>query len=138
MWNDFKARIQRAVAKHVPTKKVKGGGRPAWISKEILAEVKRKRRLWRQCKGGAIPEEYKRMENSLKKKIRRAKRRFEKELADGRENKRRFFTYVKRRTKARQSVGPIKNVAGETIADDKGMADELNKFFSLRCRFNKS
>jgi len=37
---------------------------------------------------------------------------------------------VKRRTKSRQAVGPLKNVNGEPVTGDKEMATELNNFFS--------
>jgi hypothetical protein len=130
MWTTFKNRILGAVRVHVPTKKVKGGGKPAWISREILAEIKKKKRMWRDCKGGVIPDEYKKLERDLKRKIRKSKRRFEKELAEEGSSKRRFFAYVKRRTKTRQSVGPIKTAQGNTVTGDKEMADELNSFFS--------
>ena len=64
MWSNFKSRVLGAVRKHVPMKRVRAGGRPAWIGGELLAAVKRKRRLWRQVKGGTIPPEYTAMEKS--------------------------------------------------------------------------
>ena len=37
--------------------------------------------------------------------------------------------YIKRKTKCRSNIGPLKNEAKETVADDQGMAELLNKFF---------
>ena len=129
MWRAFKTKVLREVDKNVPSMKVRGGGRPAWIDKNLLAEIKQKKRLWNEHKGGPIPDEYKKMDNRLKKRIRKAKRKFEKDLSDGK-NKRRFFKYVKKKTKTRESVGPLKDSAGRTVTGDKEVADELNRFFS--------
>jgi len=110
---------------------VKKGGRPAWMNREILLEIKRKKRLWQRTKNGGITDEYRAAENRVKKLIRKEKRKFEKELADGDGgNNRRFFAYVKKKTKSRPAVGPLKNGKGEMLSGDKEMADELNMFFS--------
>jgi len=131
MWRLFKGKVKAAIEKHVPTRKIKKGGKAPWISREILAEIKKKKRMWKQRKKGEISEEYRQQENKVKKMIRKAKRKHEKELAtDGDRNKRKFFAYVKRKTQSRQSVGPLKNKAGATLTSNKEMADELNKFFS--------
>jgi hypothetical protein len=62
--------------------------------------------------------------------IRKAKKKFERRLADGgRQNKRPFYAYVRNRTKARQSVGPLKNGGGQKVADNLGMATLLNATF---------
>ncbi len=45
----------------------------------------------------------------MKKKIRNAKRGFEKKLADGNGNSRQFFAYVRKKTKSRPTVGPLRD-----------------------------
>jgi len=53
-----------------------------------------------------------------------------KKLADGNGgNDRPFFSYIKKKTKSRSSIGPLKNLNKETVADDTGMAELLNNFF---------
>ena len=65
--------------------------------------------------------------------IRSAKRRHKK-LAEGggKDNtvKRQFYAYIKQRTKARPSIGPLKDKDGNTVSGDKEMAGILNDFFS--------
>jgi len=131
MWRKFKGKVKTAVEKHIPTRKIKKGGKAPWMLRVILAEIKKKKRMWKQRKKGKISEEYRRQESRVKKMIRKAKRKHEKELAtDGDRNKRKISAFVKRKTQSRQSVGPLKNRAGATLTSNKEMADELNTFFS--------
>ena len=68
--------------------------------------------------------------------IRNAKPNFERKLAkadtgEGQNvRKRKFFSYIKKRTKEMSTIRPLKKDTGETVKDDKGMAEILNKFFS--------
>jgi hypothetical protein len=48
-----------------------------------LAAIRRKKRLWKTVKGKAITEEYRVVDRRVKKMIRNAKSRMEKQLADG-------------------------------------------------------
>jgi hypothetical protein len=58
-------------------------------------------------KGKEITEEYREVDRRVKKMIRNAKRRMEKQLADGDGSKKSFYAYIKRKTKSRNSVGPL-------------------------------
>ncbi len=40
-----------------------------------------------------------------------------------------FFSYIKRKTKSRPSIGPLKNSKKETVSDDQGMSELLNELF---------
>jgi hypothetical protein len=62
--------------------------------------------------------------------IRNAKRNFEKRLAGNNGgNNRPFYAYIKRKTKSRPGIGPLKNEKKETVTEDQGMAELLNNFF---------
>jgi hypothetical protein len=41
-----------------------------------------------------------------------------------------LFSYIKRKTKSRSGIGPLKDERGKVLQDDKEMADLLNRFFS--------
>ena len=132
MWELFKGKVTRSVQKHVPTKIVKSNGRSAWMRGEIMVALHRKKKLWLRARRGGVreQEEYKTQERAVKSMIRRAKRTFEKKLAEGgNKNKKPFYAYVKKRTRTRQGVGPLK-ADGRTVTDDLEMAEVLNKFFS--------
>ncbi len=67
----------------------------------------------------------------MKKMIWSAKRKFEKRLADGyNENSRPFYSYIKKKTKSRPSIGPFKDKNEKVVTEDQEMAEVLNEFFS--------
>ena len=62
--------------------------------------------------------------------VRKAKKRFEKNLAkNAKKNPKAFWSYLKSKTANRESVGPLKN-NGEFITDNEKQADILNVFFT--------
>jgi len=73
--------------------------------------------------------EYQQAERRVTNLIRNSKRAFEKKLADKNASNRQFFAYVKKKTGTRSSIGPLKAAGGETVADEQGMAEILNKQF---------
>jgi hypothetical protein len=77
-------------------------------------------------------EEYREAEKHVKNMIRNAKRKFERDIAKGcgseRVNKRRFFSYIKQRTKSRTGIGPLKDGHGKTVQDDQDQ-DMAERFF---------
>jgi len=76
-------------------------------------------------------EDYNEEEKRVKRLIRNAKRNLEKKLAERTDgNKKPFYTYVKKKTKSRTTVGPLLDDNKKTLTDDKEMAEELNRFFS--------
>jgi len=71
------------------------------------------------------------MDKKVKNLIRNAKRRFEKRLADPKEgNNKQFYAYVKRKTKSRAAIGPLKDKNKKIVTEDEDMAVILNEFFS--------
>ena len=101
------------------------------MTKELAAAIQKKKRMWNRATKGKEMEEYKQQEKLVKRLIRNAKRSFEKKLAnENGGNSRPFYAYVKRKTKSRQGIGPLRTEAGETVSDDGGMAEVLNNFFS--------
>jgi len=131
MWTFLKGKIHGAVRKSVSMKKVRNGGRTAWMNKELMVAIRRKKRLWRAAKEGGSMEDYKEEEKRVKRLIRNAKRDLENKLAERTDgNKKPLYTYVKKKTKSRTTVGPLLDDNKKTLTDDKEMAEELNRFFS--------
>ena len=112
-WDMLKKRMQEAVDKYVPPRRPRNQNRPAWLSQNILRAIRRKKRLWTKAKKGEGVEEYRKEKKNVRNMIRNTKRNFEKRIADGSakdgRDKRKFFAYVKQRTKCRSSVGPLKD-----------------------------
>ena len=85
IWGLFKGKVTDAVQKHVPTKRIRNNGRLAWMRGEIMAALKKKKKLWLRARQGCSCEqkEYKVQERVVKNMAKQAKRPFEKKLAEG-------------------------------------------------------
>jgi hypothetical protein len=80
---------------------------------------------------GEALDDYKKIEKDVAKKIRLAKKKFEKDMAFNEDrNHKKFSNYVKSKTKARAPIGPLLNKCGTITADKQEMADTLNTFFA--------
>jgi len=94
-WLLFKHHFLRTQDWCIPLSKKssKGGRRPAWISKELLAELRRKRKVHRMCKEDqAAWEEYRNVVRACRDATRKAKVHLELNLArDVKDNKKSFF-----------------------------------------------
>jgi hypothetical protein len=101
------------------------------MTSDILRLIWQKRRLWKKAKNGQTVDEYEAVSKDLTAKIRSAKRKAEKKLANAsNKNKKPFYNYVKKKTKTNESVGPLKDTNGRIVTDNTSMANELNKRFS--------
>ena len=133
-WEMLRDHINTMVAENVPARRRRNQNRPAWLSKEILCAIRRKKRLWTKVRQGGPRDEYEIEEKKVRRMIRNAKRKHEKKLAEGGgkdgKAKRQFYAYVKQRTKTRPSIGPLKNKEGHVVSNDKDMAEIFNEFFS--------
>ena len=87
------------------------------MTKEILAAVRKKQRMWKETKQGASVEDYKKEDKKVKNMIRRAKNSYERKIAEAVGNNKPFYAYVKRKSKCRPEVGPLKDKDGKTVAD---------------------
>jgi hypothetical protein len=133
-WDLLKGRVHGLVEKYVPARRRRNHNRPPWLSREILRAIRRKKRLWSSAKQGQKLQEYQETDKQVRNMIRNAKRKFERSIANGcgseKTNKRRFYSYIKQRTKSRPGIEPLKDGNGRMVQGDKEMADLLNHFFS--------
>ena len=132
-WTILQEKIHAVVQKYVPVFRRRNADRPAWLNQNILREIRRKKKLWRKAKTGVDVESYKEVEKKVRNMIRHAKKKYEKKLSEGGNDskaRRKFFSYIKRRTKTRSTVGPFRTPEGEIVDQDKDMAEILNNFFS--------
>jgi len=133
-WKIFKDTLCDTVERNVPKCGVRTRLKNPWMTREILRLIRKKRRKWRDVKSAASTEEmreYKELEKETAKKIRNAKRKLERDLANGSDkNNRKFARYIKSKTKSHTTVGPLLDKNNKLVTDEKEMADELNAFFS--------
>ncbi|KAK4806863.1 hypothetical protein QYF61_012584 [Mycteria americana] len=133
-WTFFKEEVLKAQERAVPRcrKTSRRGRRPAWLTRELWLELRRKRRvydLWK--KGRATQEDYKGVARLCREKTRRAKAELELSLAAAiKDNKKHFFKYISRKRRAKENLQPLVDVGGNTVTKDEEKAEVLNAFFA--------
>jgi Reverse transcriptase (RNA-dependent DNA polymerase)/Endonuclease-reverse transcriptase len=133
-WLKFKIVIDECVTCFVPLRTVHHTDQPRWINRDIIKLIRKKKAAWKQFRLYGTAESssnYKRLEKEVKDKIRKSKRRMERELTMKEDrNGRNFANYIKSKTKSKTGIGPLKDDENRVVTDDKGMAQILNKFFT--------
>jgi len=117
-WSLFESHFLHAQEQYIPLRKKssKGGRRPAWLNKELLAELRRKRKvhgMWKE--GQATWEEYRNVVRACRDATRKSKAHLELKLARGVKIKKGFFNYISSKRKTRDNVGPLLNEAGVLV-----------------------
>jgi len=121
-WSLFNHHFLHAQDLCIPLSKnsSKGGRRPAWMSKELLAELRRKIKvhgLWKD--GQATWEEYRNFVKACRDATRKAKVHLELNLArDVKDNKKGLFNYISSKRKAMENVRPLLNEVGALVMED--------------------
>jgi len=107
-WQVFKDVFQTAQELSIPKCKKSGreGKRPAWLRKEMLVKLRKKRELHRQWKQGLTSwEEYREAARLCRDGVRKAKAQLELNLARGaKNNKKGFYRYVSRKKMVKESI----------------------------------
>ena len=104
------------------------------MNKKLLKQWKKKYHAWKRYTGGKSYrryEEYKKEANILKKKVRQAKRAYEKKLAKGIiHNKRGFFKYVRSKLTVRPEITQMQNENGGLVDKDGDIVSIMGRYFS--------
>ena len=82
-WTSLRDHLNGVVNENVPLRRRRNQNRPAWLTKEILCAIRRKKRLWTKARQGENRDEYMKEEKKVRRMIRNAKRKHEKRLAGG-------------------------------------------------------
>ncbi|KAK4829421.1 hypothetical protein QYF61_004296 [Mycteria americana] len=133
-WTFFKEEVLKAQERAVPRcrKTSRQGRRPAWLTRGLWLELRKKRRvydLWK--KGQATQEDYKGVARLCREKIRRAKAELELNLAAAvKDNKKDFFKYISSKRRAKENLQPLVDGGGNTVTKDEEKAEVLNAFFA--------
>ena len=90
-WSHFENTLTDLTRKFIPTKLRRQGGRPPWLNKNLLKQIRKKRQLWRVKKSTGSEtanKNYMECERKVQKAVRNAKRNFERKLANKEKNER--------------------------------------------------
>jgi len=97
------------------------GRQPAWLNRELLLGLRKKRRVYHLWKNGqATQEEYRGLVMSCRGEIRKAKAQLELRLVTVvSDNKKYFYEYVNNKKRAKQSLHPLLDVRGNIVNKDE-------------------
>uniref|UniRef100_A0A8B9C3Y3 Reverse transcriptase domain-containing protein n=1 Tax=Anser brachyrhynchus TaxID=132585 RepID=A0A8B9C3Y3_9AVES len=133
-WALLKKEILMAQERSVPTcpKMSRRGTRPAWLSRELWLELRRKRRVYNLWKRGrATQEDYKDVARLCRDKIRKSKAHLELNLATAvKDNKKRFYKYINTKRRTKENLHPLLDAGGNLVTKDEEKAEVLNAFFA--------
>lgn len=131
-WTKFKSKLQEVQSEFVPRMKIgKPGKRKAiWLTHKAIKSIKRKHRVYKKFKDNKHPVCME-ANHQANMEVKKAKFNFEKKLAENiKTDSKSFFSYVKSRSKAKISVGPIVNGIGESINSKEEITEEFNNYFA--------
>jgi len=133
-WSLFKHHFLHVQDQCIPLRKKsrKGGRRPAWISKELLVELRWKRKVYGMWKEGqATWDEYRNVVRACRDAARKAKVHLELNLAAVvKDNKKGFFKHINSKQKTRENMRPLLNEVGALVTEDTEKTELLNAFFA--------
>ncbi|GAB0209633.1 mitochondrial enolase superfamily member 1 [Grus japonensis] len=133
-WSVFKNHLLEAQEQAIPLcrKSSKQGRRPAWLNRELLVELKRKKKLydlWKQ--GQASQEDYRAVVRICREKTRKAKAQLELKLASVvSDNKKVFFKYVNSKRRSKENIGAILVEDAHLTNRDEEKVEAFNVVFA--------
>ncbi|RMC22386.1 hypothetical protein DUI87_00700 [Hirundo rustica rustica] len=108
------------------------GKHTAWMSKEVLEELRNKKRTYQLWKGGQDSQEvFKGAAKACGRKIREAKAQFELRMATSvKDNKKCFYKYINGKRKGKTNLCSLLDKGGNLISADEEKAEVLNDYFA--------
>lgn len=132
-WDKLKGVIENLSSQYIPIKKSRARNKPLWLNTNIMRVIRKKGKLWKTYKDSKDYLDYlkyKRLERETKQEISKAKKDFEKNLTrDLKKNPKKFYAYIRSKTRTRDRVGPLKGNDGVIRDNDKDMCNILNNYF---------
>ena len=133
-WNSFKKTLLGLEEKYIPFKKyrkVNGSKiKPLWMTNKALKCVRRKNRVYRKYKNCDHPA-VKAAHRQVTKEIKKAKRNFEKKLADNiKQDSKSFFAYARSKSKCKTETGVLCDDNDTVLKSDIEIAEHFNRYFA--------
>ena len=134
IWDKLKLGIVEIRNKFVPLSKTKRS-KCKWATSKVTKLRLAKKKAWvKYANSNNDIDLYEKYKSKLRKSVREnkiAQCNFEEKLASNVKNdSKSFYAYVRNNQRAKVKVGPLKDIAGNVISDNKTTADIFNKYFS--------
>ena len=131
LWKSFKCKIHQLMEDNIPKWSKPMKDKPPWYSQEIVRLYRRRDRLWKAYRTHldlTKKQEHAMLTKHIKKAVRQARRRYEKNLATD-SNDKKFYKYLKAKRENRVEIGPLK-VGDKSTSDPNEMSNILNEYFA--------
>ena len=135
-WNSLKRKYMANRNNCIQQKKVNLSkpGQPKWFNQDIAKQIGDRQKAYKLSKLYPTQENIKFHKQQCRKVdslIKRAKLENEHRVANAaKTNPKVFYAYVNSRKPIKNAIGPLKDVQGNVISSDEGMADLLNEYFA--------
>ena len=132
-WCALKSEILKLRNEFVPNRK-RNKNKCKWVTREVVTCRRAKKKAWnRYIKSGKqnqFHQQYINKRRQCDTVNRKAKEEFETKLANNiKQDCKSFYAYIRSKQRCKETVGPLKDSAGNVLTDDKLTADLLNKYF---------
>lgn len=130
-WIAFASVIHQLETLYVPYKNsLRPKKKSPWMTYKAVKLVNKKHKMYKVYKSQTHPA-YVKAARQANVEIRRAKRNFEKKLATNIDNDRKsFFAYVRNRSRAKPTVGPLVDEHDGTVLQSQELVEKLNQYFA--------
>ena len=132
---EIKKKLMILIEDNVPKKTYKTGGkaRPKYLTNRVIKAIKKKYKAYSRYDRSKLWKDYLDYidERDKSEKARKnARREYEKNIAiNCKKEPKKFWKYVRERTKGKTGISPLKMENGSMAVTDKEKADTLNTFF---------
>ena len=135
-WHSLTSRFFPKQNSCIPLRKVMPNGniQPRWFNRSIAKAIRDREKAHKLSKLQPSFETrrfHTKECRKVKKLLRKAKLETEERVAAvSNINQKEFFAYVNSSKPIKSSIGPLKDTGGNTVSDDRGMAELLNEYFA--------
>ena len=132
MYDNLSSQCQTVIKKCVPKfKQNTKAKRPKWMTSVIWSQLSSKERAWKRLRARKTTkrqENYRHERNKATEMVRKAKKEFEKALIkDIKKNPKKFWSFVRNKTKIKESILRVKRDDGTLTEEDCDTASIMNK-----------
>ena len=133
-WMKFSMKLLECRNRFVPIRTTGRKKIPPFMNNSVIKKIKKRNKIWSKYRDNPnfnALNQYKSLRNQITNDIRKAKRKFEMNLADRiKEDPKTFYSYVRSKRISKESIGPLVNESGNITADNHEMGRILNKYFA--------
>jgi hypothetical protein len=131
-WDHFKSTLTYLYNTYCPLVPIRSVSRPKWLTRDILREIKKKKRAWKLARNTLLPQHftaYKLQRTKCKQLVASSRDSYEKQIIDSAsENPKKFYSYLNSKLRSRDHIPCI--IKDEiTATENSDKAQIISDFF---------